>query len=281
LDGATALKGETHREGLYQCNECRGQFTVTVGTVYERSKIPLTKWLMATYLLSASKKGISSNQLSRMLGLPYKTAWFMTHRIREAMKADTSEPLGGTGKIVEADETYFGNTDEFEPSPQRKGKPYLKRKQVRKRAVVSLVERGGKVRTFHVKHADAGTVRNILVCNADRASVLHTDESRLYTRVGEEYADHQTVKHTAGEYVRNKTIHSNTVENYFSIFKRGMVGVYQHCGEQHLQRYLTEFDFRYSNRVGLGVSDMDRAVLAVKGAKGKRLTYRRTGGEAR
>jgi len=277
VNNANRIKGKSARPGLWFCADCRTQFTVTVGTVFERSKVPLHKWLLAVHLLSASKKGMSAHQMHRMLGVTYKTAWFMMHRIREAMIADGSDPLGGTGKIVEADETYFGNKDEHTPSPQRKGKPYLKRKPVSKRAVVSLVERGGSVRTFHVTGSvNAATVRDILVRNVSRDTTLHTDESRLYTRTGEEYATHETVKHTAGEYVRNKTIHTNTVEGYFSIFKRGMKGVYQHCGEQHLQRYITEFDFRYNGRA---ITDQERADIALQGIGGKRLTYRRANGQ--
>jgi transposase-like protein len=269
VNNANRIKGKSARPGLWFCADCRTQFTVTVGTVFERSKVPLHKWLLAVHLLSASKKGMSAHQMHRMLGVTYKTAWFMMHRIREAMIVDGSDPLGGNGKIVEADETYFGSQANPEPSPARKGKPYKSKKlAARKRAVVSLVERGGNVRTFHVTgNVNASAVREILVRNVSRDTTLHTDESNLYPKTGREFAKHETIKHTAGEYVRNKTIHTNTVEGYFSIFKRGMKGVYQHCGEQHLQRYLTEFDFRYSNRVGLGVSDMDRAVLAVKGAK--------------
>ena len=274
IDRAHRIEGKSARPGLWFCAECREQFTVTVGTVFERSKIGLHKWLLAVHMLSSSKKGMSAHQLHRMLGVTYKTAWFMCHRIREAMKADTSEPMGGAGKIIEADETYLGWTDE---GPQ-KGKRGKKAGPSGKRAVVSLVERGGHVRTFHVKRADMVTVQEILFRNVDRASALHTDESRLYMQPGAEFADHQSVKHSAGEYVRNGTIHSNTVENYFSIFKRGMKGVYQHCGEQHLQRYVTEFDFRYSNRIGLGVDDAARADKALKGIGGKRLTYRRTHG---
>jgi len=273
-EAITALKGKAHRPGVYQCAECRQQFTVTVGTVFERSKIALNKWLLATHLLCSSKKGMSAHQLHRMLGVTYKTAWFMAHRIREAMADDgTSGPLGGEGKIVEADETYFGSKEKV-VARTKKGKP----SHSSQRSVVSLVERGGRVRTFHPERADANTVRDILVRNVTRDTTLHTDESKLYTRVGQEYAAHHTVKHSAGEYVRDKIIHSNTVENYFSIFKRGMRGVYQHCSEKHLHRYLAEFDFRYSNRAGLKVSDTERTAKALAGIDGKRLTYRRAHG---
>jgi transposase-like protein len=277
-DDVKALKGKAHRPGVYQCNACREQFTVTVGTVFERSKIPLNTWLYATHLLCSSKKGISSHQLHRMLGVTYKTAWFMTHRIREAMNdTATSGPLGGEGKIVEADETYFGKTETPRVSKQRGDRPYIKRKgPLSKRAVVSLVERGGRARTFHVENATAENVRDVLVRNVKRDTVLHTDESRLYTETGKEYAAHETVKHSAGEYVRG-SIHTNTVEGYFSVFKRGMKGVYQHCGEAHLHRYLAEFDFRYNRRTALGVNDTERTADALRGIEGKRLTYRRIG----
>lgn len=279
-----AVKGkkQSHRAGLYYCNECKGQFTVTVGTVFERSKIALNKWVLATHLMAASKKGISAHQLHRMLGVTYKTAWFMAHRIREAMKEDikSSGPLGGEGKTVEADEAYHGRREDGYVSPQRKGRPYLKKPKPGKRSIVGLVERGGKVRTFHVKHATKAVVRDILVRNADRKSKLYTDESNLYKEVGGEYASHRTVKHSAKEYARREgddVVHSNTIENVFSIFKRGMIGVYQHCGEAHLHRYLAEFDFRYNRRAALKVSDVERAAMLLAGTRGKRLTYESTG----
>ena len=269
---------QSHRPGLYYCNECKSQFTVTVGTVMERSKVSLAKWVFAFHLFAASKKGMSAHQLHRMLGVTYKTAWFMAHRIREAMKEnhDDNGPLGGSGKTVEADETYFGKREDGYVSPQRKGRPYKSKKTaVGKRSVVALVERGGSVRMFHVQHADKATVRDILVRNVPRETILYTDESRLYTETGKEYAKHETVKHSAGEYVRG-TVHTNTVENVFSVFKRGMIGVYQHCGGAHLHRYLAEFDFRYNRRAALKISDRERAEDAIRGAAGKRLTYNQT-----
>src|SRR3954454_728847 len=270
----TRLKGEAPRPGVVQCNNCREQFTVTVGTVMERSKIPLHKWVLAMHLLSASKKGMSAHQLHRMLGVTYQTAWFLAHRLRAAMAGAADDPgeLGGDGKIGEGDETYFGNKDEVTKRTKR-GKPSLSNK----RAVVALVERGGKARTFHVERADADAVKELLRKNASRKSKLMTDESRLYTEVGTEYARHGTVNHSAGEYVGfdDPEKHTNTIEGYFSIFKRGMKGIYQHCGEQHLHRYLSEFEFRYNTRIALGMDDWDRAALAIKGAAGKRLTYRR------
>ena len=279
-DRITKLSGKSTRPGVHKCKECRKPFTVTVGTVFERSKVPLNKWVLATHLMAASKKGMSAHQLHRMLGVTYKTAWFMAHRIREAMKenTDTSGPIGGEGKTVEADETYIGKRDRPYVSPQRKGRPYLKNRKggVQKRTVVSLVERGGKVRSFHVDHATKDTVRDILVRNVPRETPLYSDESRLYTETGREYSAHETVNHSAKEYARG-VIHTNTIEGFFSIFKRGMKGVYQHCGEAHLHRYLAEFDFRYNHRTALKVSDNERANALLAGARGKRLTYRRTG----
>jgi transposase-like protein len=275
-------KKQSHRPGLRYCNECKGQFTVTVGTVFERSKIPLSKWWLATHLLGASKKGMSAHQLHRMLGVTYKTAWFMAHRIREAMKEDvkSSGPLGGEGKTVEADETYIGRVDQDYLSPQRKGRPRLKRKMKPKRTVIGLVERGGKARMVHVQHATKAVVRDILVRNADRNSTLYTDQSKLYTVTGTEYSAHGTVNHSSGEYARYEgavVVHTNTIENVFSVFKRGMIGVYQHCGEAHLHRYLSEFDFRYNRRTALGFTDQMRVDAIMEGIEGKRLTYRRTG----
>jgi len=273
LGRAYALK----KAGWYRCaeKECRKDFTVTTGTVMERSHIPLNKWLMGFYMMSASKKGVSAHQLHRALGLDYKSAWFMCHRIREAMRDDDpakSGPLGGEGKIVEADETYFGKPETARVSKQRGSRPYIKGNKKRNdRAIVALVERGGNLRAFHVAVADKATVQGIVAANVARESTLHTDESRLYT--GSDFASHETVKHSIGEYVRGD-VHTNTIEGAFSIFKRGMKGVYQHCKEKHLHRYLAEFDFRYNHRVGLGIGDIDRTVAAVKGVEGKRLMYR-------
>ena len=261
-------KKQTHRPGLFYCNECAGQFTVTVGTVFERSKIPLTKWWMAAHLLNAGKRGVSAHEIHRVIGVTYKTAWFMMHRLREAMIDAKAGPLGGEGGVVEADETYYGNS--------KRAKSYKKGHR-HKRSVVALVEPKGKARVFHVKRADAVTVREILVRNADRKSELHTDESRLYTETGKEFADHKTVTHgwnQRGFYVGKEGQTTNHVENFFGNFKRGMKGVYSFCSEQHLQRYLTEFEFRYNNRSGLGVNDGERTVLALQGIEGKRLTYR-------
>ena len=281
----TAMKGKAHRPGLYNCMECREQFTVTVGTVFERSKIALNKWLLATFLMTSSKKGMSAHQLHRMLGVTYKTAWFMEHRIREAMKEDvkSSGPIGGEGKTVEADETYIGKRET--PRKLARGriaKPTKSGKSggAQKRVVVGLVERGGKARMFHLNDATAATVRDVLVRNVSRDTKLYTDSSRLYTRTGEEYASHKTTNHSAGEYVRyegEEVIHSNTVEGVFSVFKRGMIGIYQHCGEAHLHRYLAEFDFRYNRRTALKISDAERHDQLLAMIEGKRLTYRRIG----
>ena len=260
-------KGKGARPGLWACGDCRKQFTVTVGTLFERSKVPLNKWLYATHLLSASKKGISAHQLHRMLGVTYKTAWFMFHRIREGMQDSDPGPMGGRGKIVEADETYHGPSG-YNLKPEGWE---LKKGMGNKYKVITLVERGGRARSLKVDTMNLKTVREFLVTNASRDSVLSTDESGLYKGVGREFARHFTVNHGKGQYAKGYAS-TNTVEGYFSIFKRGMKGVYQHCGEKHLQRYLYEFDFRYSHRK---ISDFERADIALKGIEGKRLTYRR------
>jgi len=227
--------------------------------------VPLNKWLLATHLMCASKKGISAHQLHRMLGVTYKTAWFMAHRIREAMIDPNAGPLGGQNKVVEADETYVG------------GKARNRKNRIpKKTAVVALVERDGEVRAQSVKRVNSKTLRPILVTKASRKSYLMTDESVVYPKIGEEFAGHGTVNHSKEEYVRGVFWHTNTVENFFSILKRGINGVYQHCDEQHLDRYVGEFAFRYNNRSGLGINDTERAAKALKGIEGKRLTYRRT-----
>jgi transposase-like protein len=273
---AYALK----KPGWYRCaeKECRKDFTVTTGTVMERSHIPLNKWLMAFYLLNASKKGMSAHQLHRALKLDYKSAWFMCHRIREAMRSGSLGPLGGEGKIVEADETYYGPVEKPSTKTTR-GRPYTRKGSgpANKRPIVALVERGGNVRTFHVPVADKENVTKIVRENIARESRLHTDESRLYGGSDQHFAAHETVTHSRDEYVRyedGEAIHTNSAEGYFSIFKRGMRGVYQHCKEKHLHRYLAEFDHRYNHRVALGYSDIDRTLAAIRGIEGKRLMYR-------
>jgi transposase-like protein len=261
----TRMEGKAHRPGLYNCKGCREQFTVTVGTVYERSHIPLHKWLLATHLMASSKKGISAHQLHRSLGITYKSAWFMAHRIREAMKDTGSVPMGGKGKRVEMDETFIGHKQGFTPS-QGAG---------HKMAVVSLVERGGKARSFHVDRTTTANLSKIAKGNVSLESTLNTDDANRFIKVGREFAKHDIINHTAGEYAKGENS-TNTIEGFFSIFKRGMKGVYQHCSEDHMHRYLAEFDFRYSNRAKLGVSDRERADKALRGIEGRRLTYRRT-----
>ncbi len=267
IDESTALKGKSTRIGVYKCRACRKPFTVKVGTIFESSHIKLHIWLQAIFLLSSSKKGISSNQLHRALGVTLKTAWFLSHRIREAMRDGSLAPLGGQGRIVEADETYFG---------RKKGVAKRRGGGGHKLAILSLVERGGEVRSFHIARADKATVASVVTGNIKRESLLHTDESALYKGADGHFFDHQKVHHTQGEYARGN-VNTNSVEGFFSIFKRGMKGVYQHCQEKHLHRYLSEYDFRYNNRVALGVDDEARAVKALKGVVGKRLTYETVG----
>lgn len=275
VDDATSVGGKAARKGVYQCNakECRQQFSVTVGTVFESSKVPLNKWLLATYLMSSSKKGISAHQLHRTLGVTYKTAWFMAHRIREAMNPADPAPIGGKGKVVEVDETYVGGKESNKHANKRGAKMDV---FGGKQAVLSLVERGGRVRSFHVPRVTAKTLRPIIVKTAHRASHLMTDGARMYPAVGREFASHSAVDHAAGEYVRMGFHHSNTVENYFSILKRGVVGTFHHVSEAHLARYLAEFDFRYSHRSGLGIDDTQRTDEVLRNVAGKRLTYRRS-----
>ena len=265
IGDATELRGKSTRPGVYKCKACRKPFTATIGTLYERSHIPLRKWLLATYLLCSSKKGMSAHQLWRTLGFgSYRTAWFMAHRIREGMREGHFGPLGGKGKFVEADETFTGG----------KAKNRAYKAPPPKEAVMSLVERGGKVRSFHVPEVTATTLKPIIVDAIAKDTHFRTDESGVYWKVGEEFASHRTVIHSIGEYVRGDA-HTNTVEGYFSIFKRGIYGVYHHVSQEHLKRYLCEFDFRYNYRIALGFNDATRAILAVKGIAGKRLTYRR------
>jgi transposase-like protein len=262
--------------GLWKCYACRGQFTVRKGTVFEESRLELHLWFQAAYLMCSSKKGVSTNQLHRTLGVTLKTAWFVGMRLREAMApGGRQDPMGGLGKIIEADETYMG---------KRKGRPsgpstfvsgfgWTAPPRIQsERKIVSLVERGGSVRSFHVDRVDGATVKEIILQNADRQSELMTDEAPVYIRTGWQFAAHYSVNHSQEEWVRDYA-HTNTIEGYFSIFKRGMKGIYQHCKEKHLHRYLAEFDFRYSNRIRLGVDDEARTALALQGAKGKRLTY--------
>lgn len=269
-EATSPVNGKSHRPGLYYCNGCKGQFTVTVGTVFERSKIGLNKWLLAFHLMAASKKGISAHQLHRMLGITYKSAWFMAHRIREAMKNDSPDPIGGKGKIVEADETFYGNSgDEFV-----NGKGWRKKQGTGdKSKIVTFVERDGTARSTVVKRIHSATIDALVTRHVHPKSVLMTDEAAHYRKPGKKLIRHYSVNHAKGEYSKG-FVTTNTVEGFFSIFKRGMNGVYQHCGEQHVHRYLAEFDFRYSHRK---VSDRERADLALKGAEGRRLMYSQSG----
>ena len=257
----------TKKAGVYRCRskECRKDFSVTTKSVMESSHIKLNVWLQAFFLMASSKKGISSHQLHRALGITYKSAWFLTHRIREAMRAGgLVPPMGSAGNAVEMDETYIGRLD---------GQPKRRGGYAHKNAVFTLVERGGSARSFHVESTRVMDLQPIIEANVSREARLMTDELNTYKFIGRDYASHESVKHSKEEYVRGE-VHTNTVEGYYSIFKRGMKGVYQHCGEKHLHRYLAEFDFRYTNRVALGVHDGERADLAIRGAAGKRLTYR-------
>lgn len=266
LEGTGGDKGTKARPGLLKCKDCRKQFSVTVGTVFERSKIPLSKWLMAAYLLCSSKKGMSSHQLHRTLGVTYKTAWFLTHRIREAMRDESTDMLGGKGSsgIVEADEAYFGKT-----KGHGKG-AHIRQKQ----KVVALVERNGRVRAFHVPTVTAETLKPILEKQIAKTARLMTDSAGLYTKIGQHFRAHETVNHLAGEYARGD-VTTNTVEGYFGILKRGIKGVYHHVSPAHLHRYVNEFSFRYNNRVALEIDDAQRARNALAGISGKRLTYKR------
>jgi transposase-like protein len=274
LDAATKLAGKAHRAGLYQCKECSQQFSVTVGTLYERSHIPLHKWLFATHLMAASKKGISAHQLMRTLGLgSYRTAWFMAHRIREGMapKKGPIAPLGGEGKVLEADTTYIGGKEKNKHKNKRNPKNIGGTGKV---IVHTLVERGGAVRSQRIANVTGKTLKKVLDVHADRKSSLMTDTAGGYMKLGKEFARHEMVDHGIDEYVRGDA-YSNTAEGYFAILKRGVYGTFHHVSETHLHRYLAEFDFRYSNRIALGIDDAMRANKALKGIEGKRLTYRR------
>ena len=275
LEQATLMKGKSHRPGLYQCNACRKPFTVTVGTLYERSHIPLNKWLMATHLLMASKKGMSSLQLHRMLGVTKKTAWFMAHRIRESLRDTKKTPLGGPNKVVEVDETYIGGKEGNKHKWKRQdGMQGGKGKE----PVVSLVERDGRVRSHHVARVDGENLGPILKEQIDKTTYIMSDDSPVYQGITDGFSGHGTVNHSIEEYVRGGFWYTNTVEGYFSIFKRGIIGTYHHVSPEHLKRYLCEFDFRYNEREKLGVDDAARMAKSIPGIVGKRLTYRRTCG---
>jgi len=260
-DRITKLKGKSTRPGVYKCKDCRKPFSVTINTVMERSKIPLSKWVLAAQLMASSKKGMSALQLKRMIGTNYETAWFLFHRLRECAIDPKRGPIGGANKVVEADETYIGG----KAKNARKGKPVPK-----KEAVFALVERDGEVRSFHVTKVNAKTLRPLMVTTAHRKSYLMTDESVVYPKIGEEYAGHGTVNHSADEYVRGSFWYTNSVESYFALLKRGMMGSFHNVSEHHLYRYLAEFDFRHNHRKA---SDKERADALLRGAKGKRLMY--------
>ncbi len=264
----TKVKGG--RVGLWRCGPCKRQFRVTVNTVFEDSHVPLHKWFQAAHLLASSKKGISSHQLHRTLGVTYKTAWFMSHRLREAMRELNITPMGGEGKIVEADETVIGGKERNKRLSKRNPKNIG---AVGKEIAFSLVERGGHVRSHHVPNVSAKTLRPILMEQVNRATALMTDDAGQYRLIGPAFARYETVNHGIEEYVRGD-VHTNTIEGYFSIMKRGINGVYHHISAQHLKRYLAEFDFRYNYRSALGVGDASRTDRAMRGIVGKRLTYR-------
>lgn len=264
LDRVSAIKGKTARIGLKFCGHCRKQFTVKIGTVFESAHIPMHKCLQAVYLLTSSKKGFSAHQLHRALQITYKSAWFLFHRIREAMRAGKLAPLGGNGGAVEVDETFIG---------RKKGRE-VRHGYEHKYKVLALVDReSGQARSMVVNSLSSKLVAPIVRANVAKEARLMTDEARHYVKVGREFADHQVVQHSANEYVRGDA-HTNTIEGYFSIFKRGMKGVYQHCSERHLHRYLAEFDFRYNHRTANGVEDAERTTTALRGIVGKRLLYR-------
>ncbi len=263
-DRVIKLQGKSTRPGLYNCKDCRSQFSVTIGTVMERSHVPLSKWVLAAQLMSSSKKGFSALQLQRMIGTNYETAWFMFHRLRECTNDPTSGPLGGQTKVVEADESFIGG--------RAKNKAYGP--PPKKMAVFSLVEREGRVRSRHVADVTAKTLRNAIVTQVDRKSYLMTDEAPVYTKTGEEFSGHGTVNHSANEYTRHGGfMHTNTIESFFAIMKRGVYGNFHSVSEAHLHRYLSEFDFKYNHRSALGYNDSERADALLRGAKGKRLLY--------
>lgn len=260
------MGGKSTRIGAYKCYKCRKPFTVKVGTIFESSHVSMCLWLQAIYLMCASKKGISSNQLHRTLGVTLKTAWFMSHRIREAMRTDGTVQFGSGGGVVEVDETFIG---------QKHKKKEGARGYAHKNAMLSLVDRTtGRSKSFVVKDVTKATLIPILHANIAKEAVVYTDEAKQYTGIGKHFADHDFTTHSKGEYGRG-VVHTNTIEGYFSIFKRGMKGVYQHCNKKHLHRYAAEFEFRYNNRVANGMNDTDRTDSALEGIVGKRLTYDR------
>ena len=271
FDGVRRMTGASTKPGTCHCKACRKKFSVTVGTVFESSHIGLAKWMLAFRMMASSKKGVSALQLERTLGVTYKTAWFMAHRIREAMKVENPGPIGGEGKVIEADEAYVGGQEKNKHANKR---VYF-RGQGSKQAVVTLVERQGAARSFHVANVNAKTLRSVMTKAVSRKSHLMTDGAGVYQWIGPEFARHSWVNHTAGEYVREGFHHSNTAESFFAILKRGVYGNFHSVSEAHLHRYLAEFDFRYNSRSALGVDDTQRTNKALKGSTVKRLTYRR------
>ena len=268
-DRITKLQGSSTRPGVYKCKDCRKPFSVTIGTVMERSHIPLSKWVLASHFMASSKKGMSALQLQRMLGVTYESAWFLFHRLRECPKNPNPPPMGGKGKVVEADETYIGGKESNKHAHKRLGRHDLKLDA--KESIVTLVSRDGEARSFHVANVTAKTLRTVLMTNIDKGTHLMTDGARSYRYLGREFGAHSAVDHSAGEYAREDFHHSNTVESFFAILKRGVYGTFHSISPAHMHRYLTEFDFRYSTR---DLADPDRAELLLKGAKGKRLMYR-------
>ncbi len=271
IGGHYKLNGKSTRIGVHKCGSCRKPFTVKVGTIFEASHIPMNVWLQAIFLIASSKKGVSSNQLHRMLGITLKSAWFLSHRIREAMRSGDLTPFGADGGAVEVDETFIGNDRSIKAKREKLGRGYH-----HKYKVLSLVDRtSGQARSVVIDDMKATTIVPHVRANLAREARLMTDEFSAYKLVGREFAGHGVVRHMRGEYVSKDdvSVHTNTIEGFFSIFKRGMKGVYQHCAHNHLHRYLAEFDFRYSNRIALGVNDSERAERLLLGVKGKRLTY--------
>jgi len=278
LNQSSPMKGKSTRIGTYKCYACRKKFTVKIGTIFEDSHIPMRFWLQTIFLLASSKKGISANQLHRTFGISLRSAWFMAHRLREAMRAGPLAPMGGDGGsgIVEIDETIFGRAATHPKGRRRKNAKITN--AAHKNVILSLVERGGSVRSYHVAGSTASEVIPIVNANVAKEASVMTDAAQLYKyRLGS-FASHDRIDHSKGEYAEypegRPVVHTNTVENYFSVFKRGMRGTYQHCKEKHLHRYLAEFDFRYNARVALGVNDEERAERLLRSVRGKRLTYR-------
>jgi transposase-like protein len=270
-DRISKMQGKSTRVGAYKCYQCRKPFTVKIGTIFEDSKVPMRVWLQAMYLIAGSKKGISSNQLHRILGVTLKTAWFMSHRIREAMREGGLAPMGGAGGVVEVDETFYG---------QKKGVRVGRGGHGHKIAIMGLIDRtSGRARTIVIDgNVSSGVLIPMVLANIERETRVMTDDFRAYRSLKGEVAEHRYTSHTSGNYVdrADPTIHTNSIEGYFSIFKRGMRGVYQFCSEKHLHRYLAEFDFRYSNRSALGIEDTERTDHLLRGVVGKRLTYETT-----